>query len=153
MGKARAKAQRQDSPLQRANRASYNLTEGWEGRGESPENNGESSELKGDHCKSLNLRVALPGAVQKLDQTPATGITGSTGSNDSGGRCQCSKQWAKKLPTLSPPLHKKYTSRTDPNSFKDRADCVHNSAIRGYTPSHRCSWAGLDIRADLKFLL
>ena len=161
MGKACAKAQRQVRPLQRANRASHTLTEGWGGRGESPENNGKSSELKGDHWKILNLRVTLPGAVRKLDQTPATVITGisllrgygSTGSNDSGGQCQCSKQWTKKLPTLSLPLHKKYISRTDLNSFKDRSDCVHNSAIRVYTSFHRCSWAGLDIIADLKFLL
>ena len=35
MGKACAKAQRQVRPLQRANRASHTLTEGWGGRGES----------------------------------------------------------------------------------------------------------------------
>ena len=140
MGKACAKAQRQESPLQRANRASHSLTEGWGGRGESPENNGKSSELKGDHWKISNLRVTLPGAVQKSDQAPATvtaGISllrgyGSTGGNDKGGQCQCSKQQAKKLPTLSPPLHKKYISRTDLNSFyfKHRAKFI----IQGLHP-------------------
>lgn len=46
MGKARAKAQRQESPLQRANRASHNLTDGWEGRGESSGNNVRALSLR-----------------------------------------------------------------------------------------------------------
>ena len=76
MGKACAKALRQESPLQRTNRAAHDLAEGQGERGENPANDGKSSEPKGDHWKILNLRVALPGAIWKMDQISATVTTG-----------------------------------------------------------------------------
>lgn len=73
-GKGTAKAQRQESPLQRANRASHNLTDGWEGRGESPENNVRALSLR-ETTGRAEPESGITWSSPETDQTPATGIT------------------------------------------------------------------------------